>query len=160
MKLPLIIAVALAGLVSMSVAAAEPESLTVATAATIVSQLVTNPPPAPVTITESNTVVALAGAIQTAPGKWKRGSFTAPAGYVRFAFLRDSQVLAVIALGDRFLVRGSGGHWEYKDITKELEARIAAFGQQKLPQGGANGRQPSGSETNRTSAAAASRRSP
>jgi hypothetical protein len=37
---------------------------------------------------------------------------------------------------------------------------LKQFTEKSNPQGGANGRQPSGSETNRTSAAAASRRSP
>ena len=58
------------------------------------------------------------------------GSFTVPAGYKRFAFLHDSEVFAVVGLGERFLIRGSGGDWESKTISKELEARLNAYGQQ------------------------------
>jgi hypothetical protein len=48
------------------------------------------------------------------------------------------------------------------DQVNYLTCTEASFGDEDAPnpQGGANGRQPSGSETNRTSAAAASRRSP
>jgi hypothetical protein len=87
----------------------------------------------PVSITESNEIVALAGAIQNAPGDWKRGSFTAPSGYLRFVFKRDSKVIAAIGLGEQFLVRGGESDWEFKKISRELEAKLAAFGQKKSP---------------------------
>jgi hypothetical protein len=112
-----------------------------------VDHLATNRPPTPVTITDSNTIAALAKAIQTAPGKWKKGSFTAPAGYLRFAFFRNSHALADIGLADRCLVRGGGGHWEFKAISRDLEVRIAALGRPEPPnpEHGANGTQPPGS---------------
>jgi hypothetical protein len=91
MKLPFIIIALLGGLMSLSTAGAESENLKAATAVMVANQMVTNPTTLPITITDSNTVASLASAIQTAPGKWKKGSFTAPAGYVRFAFLRDSR---------------------------------------------------------------------
>ena len=106
------------------------ENLKAATAVTVANLTDNNPP---ITITDSNTVESLATIIQTAPGKWKKGSFTAPAGYVRFAFSRDSKVLGVIGLGDQFLVRGGGAHWEFKDIPKELEAKIAKMAGFQMP---------------------------
>ena len=129
MKVPFVI-IALIWLVSLSTATAESKNFKAATAVIVANLMVTN---APITITDSNTVGSLANAIQTAPGKWKKGSFTAPAGYMRFAFLRDSKVLGVIGLGDQFLVRGGGAHWEFKDIPKELEAKIAKTAGFQLP---------------------------
>jgi hypothetical protein len=43
------------------------------------------------------------------------------------------EVLGVIGMGDRFLVRGGGGHWEFKDIPKELEVKIAKTAGFRLP---------------------------
>lgn len=133
MKLTFILGVVLAVAVSASAVDSKSEDLTTATAVKIVDQRVPDLRSPPITITDSNTVAALARAIQNAPGKWKKGLFTAPAGYKRFAFVRDSQMLAVIGLGDRFMVRGGGGDWGSKKITKELEDKIAAFGQQSPP---------------------------
>jgi len=144
MKLGLTFGVALAAFISASAADTKSQGLATATAVRIVDQripafrsttngLVPDVRSEGITVTDSNTVVALARTIQNAPGKWKRGSFTAPAGYKRFAFLHDSQVFAVIGLGEQFLVRGSGGDWESKKITKELEAKLNAFGQQGVP---------------------------
>ena len=144
MKLAFMFGVALAGCASPSAVDSKSEDLTAATAVMIADQrvpafrstpdgLVPDLRSTPITITDSNTVAALVSAIQNAPGKWKRGSFTVPAGDRRLAFLRDSQVLAVIGLGEKFLVRGSGGDWEFKTITKELEDKIAALSQQQPP---------------------------
>jgi hypothetical protein len=58
----------------------------------------------------------------------------------------------------RWLARGQEDSiWRF--LTRELKAEPCGQGSPN-PQGGANGRQPFSSETNRTSAAAASRRSP
>jgi hypothetical protein len=152
--------IAVLAAVFASTAHTEPEALTTATSVSVMDQLATNQPSRPITITDSNTIAALAKAIQTAPGKWKKGSFTAPAGYLRFAFFCDSHALADIGLADRCLVRGGGGHWEFKAISRDLEVRIAALGRPKPPnpEHGANGKQSLGSVTNRTPLAAASGR--
>ena len=140
MKLALILGVAVAACASAS--AAEPGwvDLTNATAIKITDTripafrsttngLVPDPRSTGIMVTDSNTVAALVHAIQDAPGKWTRGSFTMPAGNKRFAFLRDSRVLTVIGLGDDFLIRGGNGNWESKDITRDLAAKINALGQ-------------------------------
>ena len=133
MKLALILSLALVVWISASAADRESEDLTRATVVQAWDQRVSDLHSTPVVITDSNSIAALRDAIQNAPGKWEAGSFTAPSGYIRFIFRRDSQVLAAIGLGDGFLVQGSGGHWESKKITKELEAKIAVFGQPKSP---------------------------
>ena len=143
MKLALTFGMVLA-CVSASASDTKSQGLATATAVRIVDQripafqsttngLVPDVRSAGIIVSDTNTIVALARAIENAPGKWKRGSFTTPAGYKRFAFLHDSQVFAVIGLGTQFLVRGSGGDWESKAITKELETKINAFGQQGAP---------------------------
>jgi len=144
MKLALIFGAAMVACASASAAEPRWEDLTNATAVRVVDQrvpafrsttngLIPDMRSAGIIVTNSNTVTALIRAVQDAPGKWKRGSFTVPAGYKSFAFLRDSRLLGVIRLGDQFFVRGSGGHWEYKDITKELEAKINAIAQEGVP---------------------------
>ena len=144
MKLALTSGMALAICVSACAADKKPLGLATATAVKIVDQripafrsttngLVPDVRSEGIMVTDSNTVVALARVIENAPGKWKSGSFTAPAGYKGFVFLRNSQVFDAIGLGDQFLVRGNGGNWHYKKITKELEAKINAFGQQDAP---------------------------
>ena len=154
MKLGLILGVALGACASGFAT----DSLAPATAVKIVDQripafrsttngLVPDARSAGITVTDSNTVAAIVRAIENAPGKWKKGSFTAPAGYKRFIFLRDSQMVAAIGLGEQFLVRGSGGNWEHKKITRKLEEKINALGRQEEPnpENGANGTKRPGS---------------
>src|SRR6266498_4327188 len=87
----------------------------------------------PTKITESEKVIDLVNAIQDSPGTWKRGSFTAPSGYLRFVFRRGAEAITGIRLGEGFLVRGGGGDWEFKEISKDLEAKLASFMKKKEP---------------------------
>ena len=112
MKLALIFGLMLAVFGPAIAAGHKPLDLTPATVVEVWDQRVPELHTTPNTITKSNEVVALASAIQNAPGDWKRGAFTAPSGYLRFVFRRDSEMIATIGLGEHCLVRGGGGDWE------------------------------------------------
>jgi len=87
----------------------------------------------PVKITDTTRVTALVALIRSAPEDWKRGSFTSPAGELRFVFLKSKEVVSVIGLGHGFLVRGGGGNWESKSISWQLEATLRKVYEDKGP---------------------------
>src|SRR4051812_19344759 len=75
----------------------------------------------PVEIVDAKIVQAIVGAITDSKTEWKRGSFTAPSGNLRFIFRSGSTVIAGVGLGDGFLVRTIAGGWESKKISKEIQ---------------------------------------
>lgn len=88
-------------------------------------------PAAPVKVDDPEAVSTLVHAIQEAPGQWRHGSFTSPSVILRFVFFKGTGVIATIELGDGFLVRGGGGDWAFKRISKELQASLVSLGRKK-----------------------------
>jgi hypothetical protein len=85
-------------------------------------------------VTDREAITATLQEVRNAPGKWKRGLFREPDGYLFFVFLKRTMgppgydPLLLLRVAHGFLIHGSNGQWEYKYISQELEAKLSALG--------------------------------
>jgi hypothetical protein len=133
MKATLLFIIALTAAASVRGADGKDQDLVRADSVEIIDERLSDLPVTPIKIVDPNIVQAVVGAIPASPAMWRRGSFTAPSGYLRFIFRSGSNVIDGVGLGDGFLVRGGGGDWESKKISKEIENKLASFAQIKKP---------------------------
>ena len=79
----------------------------------------------PVEISDQDKISKLAALIENAVGEWKPIQFyTPPTGNIRLVFLKGTNIIQAIGVGDDFLVRGTGTTCDIIRIPDDLCRQI------------------------------------